>query len=563
MALNLVTAAPAFDWRRRARVLSARALGAALLTAAAVAAIPVFWLGLVLFFRFVEWVISFEPPPVSGALPIQRSTTLQVVVWIGSVAVYAAGLSQGRRLLGTGRHQVLFLRRFGFTPATEALTTATMRLGADWRSVTLDDQQIAPIGVSPGIRRAASLFHRATRLLLFLPLLFVLAYVGWLVFTTLGPPAEFESRPFTHVVAVSGYAMPALVFLGWELARARRQDRLARIEVRGDGDIPTTVSRAGATVRDAFGQRLLVVDVMDSTLWRRVVAAFAADAAVALIDVSEPSERVLWEISLLSTTLPRPCVFVAERSRAQLLATATDPLIARLHDLVAGRPVLTYRTNAIAEFAVALQGMLDQAVRDASPAPGAAVALPLDEDSGGPDEAWVRANLGRLVADSFAHYASQRPQRSRRPNTTVIDRYGDGTRRETTILTAPWIDAFFVPRDRWEVGDHETRLMLPKRVVDRYGRTVVLVTVTDGSGHTTWEVHLRTPGEGELKEVTTTVYRWAEDQPVTESQTSQSRFGTHRSLRNEAITRDAASVAAAARVVADLDPRFPARPGSA
>jgi len=57
----------------------------------------------------------------------------------------------GFRLMRGRPRLVLFLRRFGFVGATEALTFAVnMAIGGSWRMVTLDDQEIAPMGTGRG-----------------------------------------------------------------------------------------------------------------------------------------------------------------------------------------------------------------------------------------------------------------------------------------------------------------------------------------------------------------------------------------------------------------------------
>jgi hypothetical protein len=64
---------------------------------------------------------------------------------------------------------VLFLRRFGYDDATGAVTFAVTRtIGNTWRLVTLDDAEIAPLGVATstrGVFRAIQLISNAGRAL--------------------------------------------------------------------------------------------------------------------------------------------------------------------------------------------------------------------------------------------------------------------------------------------------------------------------------------------------------------------------------------------------------------
>lgn len=93
---------------------------------------------------------------IAGDLELDRElpgTGLAVrVAWLiaalGSVLCAVVGV----RLVRGNRRLVLFLRRFGHSQATAALTYAATTIGRSWRLVTLDDAQIAPIGagVPPG-----------------------------------------------------------------------------------------------------------------------------------------------------------------------------------------------------------------------------------------------------------------------------------------------------------------------------------------------------------------------------------------------------------------------------
>src|SRR5262245_53428271 len=55
---------------------------------------------------------------------------------------------RGLRLVRGARTSVLFLRRFGYTDATRAVTFAVLKtVGRTWRLVTLDDAQIEALGI--------------------------------------------------------------------------------------------------------------------------------------------------------------------------------------------------------------------------------------------------------------------------------------------------------------------------------------------------------------------------------------------------------------------------------
>src|SRR4051812_18100332 len=102
----------------------------------------------------------FEP-----GFPVRRLEAAFAV----STFVAIAGLRYGRRLVRGHRSSVLFLRRFGFDGSMQVVTFAVARsIGVNWRLVTLDDEEIAPVGVDATSRiffsvgeRLAALAHLA------------------------------------------------------------------------------------------------------------------------------------------------------------------------------------------------------------------------------------------------------------------------------------------------------------------------------------------------------------------------------------------------------------------
>src|SRR6476469_5314031 len=68
--------------------------------------------------------------------------------FVAALVVAIAGLKYGRRLIRGHRSSVLFLRRFGFDGSMRVVTYAVANsIGVNWRLVTLDDEEIAPVGV--------------------------------------------------------------------------------------------------------------------------------------------------------------------------------------------------------------------------------------------------------------------------------------------------------------------------------------------------------------------------------------------------------------------------------
>jgi hypothetical protein len=76
-----------------------------------------------------------------------------LLAWGVSTPLAFFGVSRGLRLVRKGRTLVLFLRRFGYDDAQSAVTFAVnSTIGRSWRVVTLDDAEIAAVGVPTSTR---------------------------------------------------------------------------------------------------------------------------------------------------------------------------------------------------------------------------------------------------------------------------------------------------------------------------------------------------------------------------------------------------------------------------
>ena len=86
---------------------------------------------------------------MSGSSPDFTAIDASTVAFVGGgLALSIVFWLAGSRLVRGRRQLVVFLRRFGFTPATKALSfTVGGSVGRGWRLVTLDDHQVAPVGV--------------------------------------------------------------------------------------------------------------------------------------------------------------------------------------------------------------------------------------------------------------------------------------------------------------------------------------------------------------------------------------------------------------------------------
>ncbi|MFP5318641.1 MAG: hypothetical protein ACLGI2_10150 [Acidimicrobiia bacterium] len=314
------------------------------------------------------------------------------MVWVWTVGLAVAGyvvLRVGIRLLRGRRQSALFLRRFGFTDATRVLSGAVARgLGRRWRLITLDDLEVVPVGVRG---RGRNLVRVGPWLLG----LSVIALVVWVL-----PPwfdAQFDQAVSEAVdsaaeradaegtnplAAVFGVAITALVvgmvmgvvlllvtlapialagaltLFGFGARHALRQAEGRRaVHVNRAAEVDKAVKRVERATNRIYAPRLTVVRCAHD-VWQSVVRRFAQLTDVTLIDVSDVSSGLLWELTELGPDLSDSWVLVGSRERLDALLADPSPNAVRLRALLDGQTVLAYRPESTARFEEALKARL-------------------------------------------------------------------------------------------------------------------------------------------------------------------------------------------------------------
>jgi hypothetical protein len=361
---------------------------------------------------------------VNIELTPQRTLTAAdiLLAWGVSTPLAFFGVSRGLRIVRRGRTLVLFLRRFGYDDAQSAVTFAvTNTIGRSWRLVTLDDAEIAPVGVPTGTRwlfRAVQVATAAIKGLADLLLrVFPAAQLGlWvivaadLVRVRIWEHAHSEKawiavlNPYLHIITTTfdgklptdaigphlpgAFAVLAVIMAGiviglgtalmaapaaWAIgavflfffqfpADAVLEAEQAKTrEIRNESDIGAATSAVTEKSRRVFGPQLVVLRVA-SSVWRQTVSRFAGVSSVTLIDVSEPTENLVWEIEELTLRSRTRCVFICQRERAEQVIAGSlegpfDDQVARLLEL---DEILAYTTDRHGRrrFARALRGKL-------------------------------------------------------------------------------------------------------------------------------------------------------------------------------------------------------------
>ena len=300
----------------------------------------------------------------------------------GCLAAGAVLLALGIRLVRGRRRLVLFLRRFGLSEATEAVTFAvTTSLGRSWRLVTLDDSRVAPVGTPRGGRRLSALAVVVAVVVVGGTLAWLLGggfqgYVRHLHVEPSGGPAptggvsDAIGRAIGQAIAaglVIGLVFAAAALLaatagagaifGWGAHRAsQRAEGSKAVGVADPAGVDAAARRCAQASRKVFGPRMVVAHVADA-VWHEAVLAFAAASAVVLVDVSEPTPNLLWEIRALDEHGTRR-VLIGRHERL----TPLDPMLAGALD---GEEILAYGDGrrAMARFARALGASLDREIR--------------------------------------------------------------------------------------------------------------------------------------------------------------------------------------------------------
>lgn len=296
-----------------------------------------------------------------------------------AVAAFA-GLWLGLQLLRGRRRLVLFLRRFGYADATQALSfAATNAIGGSWRLVTLDDDMVRGIGGSAAPRKASGFGA-------FFVLAAVAAFALWfkeygadIVLNDFMSTSTRGSDPLDGigqaigaafalgivlfilmwlVIALVGVSVPLLLF---SYFKARRAERALTEQVRSEREIPRRVSKMAKKSTKILSPRLTVVTVAHA-VWQQAVVAFAHASGVVIIDVTIPSEALRWEINTLLPALGRRCVLVGRLDAlTRTLPNGRTIMDSPLAHDIDGHEILAYRSDraGLRRFAKALRGTIE------------------------------------------------------------------------------------------------------------------------------------------------------------------------------------------------------------
>jgi hypothetical protein len=189
---------------------------------------------------------------------------------------------------------------------------------------------------------------------------------GVFALLAMGAAVSFGALLATMAALVLAFPLSVVLFFFSSSAdavrEAERSKTVAVTSVAGINEAARAIARRS---RKVFGPRLVVLRVA-SHVWQHAVTELAALSSLPLIDISEPTENVLWEFEELTKRFGDKCVIIGQHDRVAAFATLSDrergstSVEGRLADLLKGREVLAYSVDSrgLKRFAKALRGML-------------------------------------------------------------------------------------------------------------------------------------------------------------------------------------------------------------
>jgi hypothetical protein len=330
------------------------------------------------------------------------------------------GLRYGLRVVRGTRQTVLFLRRFGFDGAQQVVTFAVVStIGGMWRLVTLDDAEMAPVGVDATAKAVLGLATPAGRIAS-AAMGVVLKSFTWAIYGMCGviaieiarapdvrllfdngtmdkyfavieplmnaqlPTAYYDvSLPGLFAVLATAFGIgliavaliPVIVLAPiplfpvlWMAKASARALRDAETRTTATIQHPPEISRTADEIsrqgQRIFAPRIVVVRV-ESLLWPATVSALARRAGAVIVDISEPTEHVLWELQEMARVCPGKYILIGEESSirrwsAGSVARAPQSFWMRFANHLGEAEVLAYTTDTggMRRFARALHGRL-------------------------------------------------------------------------------------------------------------------------------------------------------------------------------------------------------------
>lgn len=314
---------------------------------------------------------------------------------IGAVFIWG-----GYQILFELKGGILYLRKFGFQDSCKVLTYAiTNAIGKRWRVVTLDDSNISSVGVSMWGRLS---WNVGSILLILLLVTFISNNYDWftgekidaalqsvlgdiwknweeggLLLAFFGAIGRLIMSFFavivtgiflgviTLIIFIFTGAMGTLsfFFVGNQIS-VLRAEFSRKISIIDGTKIESKTKRVFRRARRVLAPRLIVARV-GNEIWREVVIRLGNNFSLVIIDVSQSSEHLLWEIRTFKER--KNWLLIGLKSKLERLNDTPhedlSPHERELKELIDGEEVLAYDDprflSAMIVFSNALKAKLD------------------------------------------------------------------------------------------------------------------------------------------------------------------------------------------------------------
>ena len=303
------------------------------------------------------------------------------------------GIPLGRRMLRGRRKLVLYLRKFGFTSSTNVLTYAiSTAVGKSWRLVTLDDSVTEPLRVPKfwyNVVRWGTTFGWIILIWRFIVWFrsdhsdadmnesvaeaakkaqesgqgCVEAWLGAIAGALLMAAIKFILILALFVIAI--VVVGTLTAYSWGAAIAiNKAEKSKAFDIQQSDQIDTQVRKIGKVSKRVFSPRLIIAHVSD-TIWRDVIAAIDDSTDYIVIDVSEPTQHLLWEVQQMQGMPDNHIIYVGHEPHMQYVLEPDnhDDVRRQITQLLDGKTVLTYAgqdKRSLRKFAHSFRALLEK-----------------------------------------------------------------------------------------------------------------------------------------------------------------------------------------------------------
>jgi len=242
------------------------------------------------------------------------SSACMLVLRTRRVAMLVGAIYLGLNLLAAPKQPVLFLRRFGLDVNSVVSRLIRKGLGRQFRFLTLDDGRFPAVDI-PGLERWMSRLAP--------PAIAIMIVSG-----ALAAKNQFSHQYSSNGAYAQTAAQMSIVIGYWTailwalfllaLAHSVQMRRTSRYRIRSDGQLNAFLYDVRLLRRWRFRLTMLrpqaVVAKVSDSLWQQCVSAVSEEVGIVLIDVSDPTPNLQWEIEH-SRRAGLRCVFIGENNR--------------------------------------------------------------------------------------------------------------------------------------------------------------------------------------------------------------------------------------------------------